>query len=630
MIPSASPSVPASRPLLAPPGLMALLSVPRSRYVLLQTLVGIGLSYELLFGDDVIVTSTVVHLIVAGLLLITMGIVLTPQRWLTEPWFMNGLVGANTLMAMAIVYVSGNARGEFYLAFFLLMLVASSVRTLGHMLKLSLVLCIGYAMLLAQGVVITGSLSVGQLMGLPLLLMMAIFYGLTLDELGEERRRSETLCHRLVELRLEEEALLLTRDRLMHEVKRLQAKLTSTRSTQLLPGQEHRRPVAPAQSLPAGPTEEPKSADEVPRLATWLCGLLREQVRVIGWEAGQLRGVLARSDAAHKCVDQMLLAGEKIAAFGSHLEVLGGAGPMQRQIHSLDRILEHLDPVIRNLLPADTQVILQVDPDTPLVAAEDGAIEQILLQLVLNARDAMKDGGYLTLKAGTAPTEALKSVAGNQAVPWAMLTVTDTGIGMTPQQRAHAFNPFQDGGSPGPAKNMGLATTVRAVKNLGGDVTFESRKGRGTQVTILLPQSNLSSDRTRRGQTCDRALLAQGAETVLVVLEEEWLRKCVVAALHRAQYHVLEAGSAVEAMMVAREQPGVIQLLVSDLIMAEMSGAELAERLLVQRKTMKVIFASGYPDDVMPRHRIASRCHLQKPLRVEDLLRRVRAVLDHV
>jgi signal transduction histidine kinase len=609
---------------------MALLSVPRSRYVLLQALVGIGLSYELLFGDDLIVTSTVAHLIVAGLLLITIGIVLTPTRWLAEPWFMNGLIGANTLMAMAIVYVSGNARGEFYLAFFLLMLVASSVRTLGHMLKLSLVLCLGYAMLLAQGVLITGSLSVGQLMGLPVLLMMAIFYGLTLDELAGERRRSETLCHRLAELRLEEEALLLTRDRLMHEVKRLRAKLAAPRSPQAQAAREARPTVSPIQHLPAASTEEPRTSDEVPHVAAWLSGSLREQVRIIGREAGQLRASLARGDEAHKYVDQMLLAGEKLAVFGTHLDLWAGASPMQRQLHSLDRILEHLDPVIRNSLPPATQAILQADPDTPLVAAEDGAIEQILLQLVLNARDAMREGGYLTIRAGAAPAEAAKRVAGDQTVPCAMLTITDTGIGMTPEQRARAFHPFHDGGSLGIGKRMGLAMAVRAVKSLGGDIAFESRKGRGTQVTILLPQPKPVTNQNRQGRTLDRALLAQGAETVLVVLEDEWQRKFVAAVLHRAQYQVLEAGSGVEALMIAREQPGGIQLLVSDLVMAEMSGAELAERLLAQRRTMKAIFVSGYPDEVMVRHRIAPRCHVQKPVRTDDLLRRMRAVLDHL
>jgi signal transduction histidine kinase/CheY-like chemotaxis protein len=510
------------------------------------------------------------------------------------------------------------------------MLVASSVRTLGHMLKLSLVLCLGYAMLLAQGVLITGGLSVGQLMGLPVLLMMAIFYGLTLDELAGERRRSETLCHRLAELRLEEEALLLTRDRLMHEVKRLRTKLAAPRSSQAQSAGEARPTVSPVQNLPVASTEAQRSADEVPHLATWLSGSLREQVRVIGREAGELRASLPRGDEAHKYVDQMLLAGERLAAFGTHLDLWGGAGPMQRQLHSLDRILEHLDPVIRNSLPAGTQVILQVDPDTPLVAAEDGAIEQILLQLVLNARNAMREGGYLTIRAGVAPTEAARRVAGDQTVPCAMLTITDTGIGMTPEQRARAFHPFRDGGSPGGGKRMGLAMTVRAVKSLGGDIAFESREGRGTQVTILLPQPKPVANQNRQGRTIDRALLAQGAETVLVVLEDEWQRKCVTAVLHRAQYQVLEAGSGVEALMVAREQHGGIQILVSDLVMAEMSGAELAERLLAQRRTMKAIFVSGYPDEVMVRHRIAPRCHVQKPVRTEDLLRRMRAVLDHL
>lgn len=629
MIPSSSLSVPESQALRTPSGLMALLAVPHSRYVLLQALVGIGLSYELLFGDDLIVTSTVAHLIVAGLLLLTIGIVLTPTRWLTESWFMNGLIGANTLMAMAIVYVSGNARGEFYLAFFLLMLLASSVRTLGQMLKLSLVLCLGYAMLLAQGVLITGSLSVGQLMGLPVLLMMAIYYGLTLDELAGERRRSETLCHRLAELRLEEEALLLTRDRLMHEVKRLRAKLAAPRPLQAQSAHEI-RPTAPAvPNLSAALTEEPSTPDEVTHVAAWLAGSLREQVRLIGREAGQLRASLARGDAAHKHVDQMLLVGEKLAALGAQLDSWGGVGFMQHQLHSLEGILAHLDPVIRNSLPPGTQVVLQVDLDAPLVATEDGAIEQILLQLVLNARDAMKEGGSLTIRAGAAPAETVRRVVGNQAVPCAMLTITDTGVGMTPEQRARAFHPFRDGGSLGGGRRMGLAIAVRKVKSQGGHIAFESRVGQGTQVTILLPQPKPVPDRNRQGRTFDQALLGQGTETVLVVLEDEWQRKCVAALLHRAQYQVLEAGSGVEALMVARGQSGGIQLLVSDLVMAEMSGAELAERLLVERRTMKAIFISGYPDEVMIRHRIAPRCHVQKPIRTEDLLRRMRVVLDH-
>ncbi|MEX5213319.1 MAG: ATP-binding protein [Nitrospiraceae bacterium] len=629
MNPSASLSISDSQSLPTPSGLMARLSVPRSRYVLLQALVGIGLSYELLFGDDVIVTSTVAHLIVAGLLLIIIGIVLTPSRWLAELWFTNGLVGANTLMAMAIVYVSGNAQGEFYLAFFLLMLVASSVRTLGHMLSLSLVLCFGYAMLLAQGILITGSLSVGQLMGLPVLLMMAIFYGLTLDELAGERQRSETLSHRLAELRFEEEALLLSRDRLMHEVKRLRAKLESTGSTPTPSAREGRPAGPPVRGLPTVSTKDPSTDHDVPHLAAWLSGSLREQVREIGREVGQLRASLARGDEAHKHVDQMLLAGEKLAALGTHLEYWRGTGPMPRQIHSLDRILEHLAPMIRSSLPVSTELLVQADPNTPLVAAEEGTIEQIVLQLVLNSRDAMRDGGCLTIRAGTASTEAARRVAPEQTASFAMLTVADTGIGMTPEQRNRAFNPFHEGGAPRTGRQMGLAMVVRAIKNLGGEVAFESRKGRGTEVTILLPESKPLGNQHRQERTFDPALLAQGTETVLVVMEDEWQRKCAAAALHRVQYQVLEAGSGVEALMVAREHSGGIQLLVSDLAMAEMSGAELAERLLAQRRTMKAIFVSGYPDEVMVRHRIAPRCHVQKPLRTEDLLRRVRAVLDH-
>lgn len=170
-------------------GLARLLNAPRYRYTLLQSLVGIMLSYQLLYGEWPIVSRTASEALVMGFMLMILAIVILPRAVLESAWLPSALITVNTVAVTGTIYLSGNARSELYFSYFLLVLIAASARTLGQMLGLSLIICMGYGTLLYEGVLETGVLSVGHLLGIPVLLVMAVFYGVTLENLTLEQTR---------------------------------------------------------------------------------------------------------------------------------------------------------------------------------------------------------------------------------------------------------------------------------------------------------------------------------------------------------------------------------------------------------------------------------------------------------
>lgn len=601
---------------------MLWLAKPRSRYACLQSLVAIVLSYELLFGNESVVSRWMAELGVGGLLVSILAILVMPKSALQSRWFINGLVGIDTLMSAAAVYLAGNAREDFYLSFFLLILIATSVRSLGHMLALSMVVCIGYGGLLAEGVVTTGELSVGQMMGVPVLLMMGVFYGLTLEELGSERRRGEGLSHRLAELRLEEEHLLLTRDRLLHETAQLKSALAAAKRGEAASQSTSEPRVVVDRTRNIPPVENERRV-HMERLAEQVATMLQDIARQTGRESGALRAKLKRDDPLIKHVEQVLLAGERTATVATQLQALLQHEPVKRELCSLNTVLGELELTIREMLPAGIILSLDLAPEGGFVEADPGMVEYIILHLVMNARDSMITGGHLAL--------ATRSIADEGAAPpaarRAQLIVRDTGCGMSGEAQARLLEPFYTTKSRGSAWGMGLSKVQTLVDRLGGTLSIASQSGRGTEITIAWPRLE-SSQRAKIVPSVEPTLCADGVERILVVEEDECLRKWTVAALRRARYQVLEAQSGVEAMLLAQQEGGNIRLVLCNLVMPEISGAELAERLFSQRSIVKAIFTSNYPEEAIKSHRISSRYYLQKPYRQDELLRKVRDVLD--
>ena len=201
-------------------------TISRPRYVVLQSLVGVMLAYQLLSGAELIAIHPMNVVIVGVLVAMVLCLWYVSIAMLQAAWFSGTLIGIDTILVTATIYLSGNARSDLYLSYFVLMLIAASVRRLSHMIGLSLLLCFGYGIILYQGVVQTGSLSPGHLLGVPVLLVMATFYGLALQTIGTERRQKTLLLGSIEELKETEQVLQASRDQLEARIKGLKSELS--------------------------------------------------------------------------------------------------------------------------------------------------------------------------------------------------------------------------------------------------------------------------------------------------------------------------------------------------------------------------------------------------------------------
>jgi CheY-like chemotaxis protein len=252
-------------------------------------------------------------------------------------------------------------------------------------------------------------------------------------------------------------------------------------------------------------------------------------------------------------------------------------------------------------------------------------IEQVLLNLALNARDAMPQGGCLTI--GVSPVESgfdMRPLSSDESHRSAVqIEVCDTGSGMTRDTQSRMFEPFFS--TKDTNVGLGLTSVYGIVKQHGGHVDVTSQPGQGTTVRIYLPALTGVVTAT---QPAEYSVAAKGQETILLVEPHEIERKLALSTLRRYRYKVLEASSPVEALMLSQQYTGAVHLTVSGLLMPEISGRELAKRLLKQHPTMKALFVTGYDDDAITSHRINRRFLLRRPYRQRGLVEKVRELID--
>jgi CheY-like chemotaxis protein len=259
------------------------------------------------------------------------------------------------------------------------------------------------------------------------------------------------------------------------------------------------------------------------------------------------------------------------------------------------------------------------------VKADPGQVEQVILNLVVNARDAMPQGGRLTVATehvtlddrGDAPSGA-----------YAALRVSDNGVGMSAEVRSRIFEPFFTTKEQGKGTGLGLSTVYGIVTQSGGFIDVESEVGRGTTFRVFLPVHRQESEQSVQGPAQEELL--RGAETVLVVEDNEAVRDLAEQYLTECGYRVLKAADGVEAVQIARQHRERIQLLLTDVVMPGLSGGRLVESLKAFLPEMKVIFMSGYMDDALARHGVSISAYpfLQKPFSITEISRKVREVLD--
>jgi PAS domain S-box-containing protein len=324
-------------------------------------------------------------------------------------------------------------------------------------------------------------------------------------------------------------------------------------------------------------------------------------------------------------------AGERAAALTRQLVAFSRKQVLQPVPLSLNQIATGVEKMLRRVLGEDIDLVQVLAPDLGLTLADPGQIEQVLMNLVVNARDAMPAGGKLTIETSNVEIDeeyAARHVAVDPG-SYVQLTVTDTGSGMDEQTRLRIFEPFFTTKEKGKGTGLGLSTVYGIVKQSGGDVWVYSEPGQGTTFKIYLPRELAATvPATRSPPTVSKR--PTGAETILVVEDEEALRNVARRTLETAGYTVLTAADGNEAVLTIAEHAGDIHLVVTDVVMPRMSGRVLAEELAKTRPTLRVLYMSGYTDDAIVRHGVldAGTHFLGKPFTAADLARAVREVLD--
>jgi signal transduction histidine kinase/CheY-like chemotaxis protein len=545
----------------------------RSQLILLQVLISVVLCYELLFSKSALISFEAQEILVLGLVLLIGGLMLLPVRLWEAHWLIGAVVISDTVLTTSIIYLSGNAASDLYLTYFLIILIAAFSPTLKQMFILSLILCAVYGVILYLSVGRTAPLMEGQLLRIPVLLILATFYGVTAERVRTDVGKRASLEEQL-------------------------------RQSQKL--------------------------EAIGRLAGGIAHDFNNILTAIMGYSALLQCGLDKGDPKQQEVEEIKKAVRRASSLIQQLLAFSRRQVLQLRVLDLNAVLKNIQQLLQRLIGEDTELIILPTPALGHVKADPGQIEQVLMNLALNARDAMPKGGKVTIE--TANVMVDEAFARRHLIPhpgpYIMLSVTDTGSGMDEETQAHIFEPFFTTKEQGKGTGLGLATVYGIVKQSGGSIFVYSKPGKGATCKIYLP-------RVDEAVTVMEAVNAtveppQGSETILLVEDEEPVRELVRKVLERNGYRILEARHGEEAITICARHKGEISLLVTDVVMPRMSGREVAERLLISHPKMKVLYLSGYTDDAVVRHGVlqSMTAFLQKPFTPDALAHKVREVLD--
>ncbi len=602
---------------LAANRLYQLLTDPGSRYLVLQGLVTIILSYELLFGVHSIISRGVSNTLVMGFWLAMVAIAVLPKAVLASAWFSSGLVAIDTVLVTSVIYLSGNARSDLYIAYFVLVLVAASVRRLSHVLGLSLLLSVGYAVVLYEGILQTGTMATGQLLGIPILLVMAVFYGVALENTAIAQEEKTSLLKDVEGLKRIEDELSNTKTQLEVRIKTLKEDLTRA-NAELREGRIARQGLERR-------LQEAQKMEAVGRVAARIAGEFGALFTGIGKQTGIMLSRFQTNDPLRSSADEIFKIGERAATLTAQLIALNLEDrPVCHRV-SVQGVLTDLHEMMKSLLPSGIELIIHTQKQVVYVEVDREGLETVIFHLVVNARDAMPNGGRLSIDVKTLEdaSQSNLSLPRGMKYPQVVIEITDTGTGMNLDTQTYMFEPFFS--TKETNIGLGLTAVYGIVKQNGGALDVNSRPGQGTTVRLVFL---IASPTGTREEIISTAMAAKGNETILLVEENEIERKLALSALQRHRYRVLEAASSVEALMLTQQYNGILHLTVSPLIMPEIGGRELARRLINQHPKMKALFVSGYDDETIQHHRINQRFVLQHPYRQSGLIEKVRETLD--
>jgi PAS domain S-box-containing protein len=345
-----------------------------------------------------------------------------------------------------------------------------------------------------------------------------------------------------------------------------------------------------------------------------------------------MRDDLPAEDPLRADLDEIHTAGERAASLTRQLLAFSRRQMLQPQVVDMNSVVQQLEKLLRRLISENVELVTALARDLLSVRVDPASIEQILVNLTVNARDAMPHGGRLTIETSNVDLDETFAIAHVPMKParYVMLAVGDTGEGMDADTQARVFEPFFTTKEQGKGSGLGLATVYGMVKQSGGYIWVYSEPGHGTVFKVYFPpaeQRARTNDQDNAGRRSGDAM--HGWETVLLVEDEDAVRALGREVLRRHGYVVLEARHGVDALRMAERHPDDIHLMITDLVMPHMGGRDLVERLAAVRPKMKVLFMSGYTDHaLMHRDLTPGTAFLQKPFTPEAFVRKVRSVLD--
>jgi len=338
---------------------------------------------------------------------------------------------------------------------------------------------------------------------------------------------------------------------------------------------------------------------------------------------------LKPSDPQRQSIQQIRQAGERAAALTRQLLAFSRQQVLEPRVLDINAVVRNTETMLRRLISEDFTLHMKLAADLGHVKADPGQIEQVVMNLVLNARDAMPSGGSITIESGNVDLDNGWSEKHAEILPgrYVMLAVSDTGAGMDKDTQARIFEPFFTTKEQGKGTGLGLSTVFGIARQSGGTVRVYSEPGHGSCFKVYLP---LIDDNLSPQPLPAENPLSTGDETILLVEDDEQVRAVTSLALQLAGYTVLEARRGQEAIRICEKHTAPIHLLISDVIMPDMGGRKVAESIQALRPGIRTLFVSGYTDDAMVRYgiEIAQVAFLQKPFTPDSLAQKVREVLD--
>ncbi len=332
-------------------------------------------------------------------------------------------------------------------------------------------------------------------------------------------------------------------------------------------------------------------------------------------------------DELKAAAQEVKQAAERAAVMTSHLLSFSRRQVRRVEVLDLNAVISGVERMVRRLIGEDIRLETKLDPTLGCVEADRGQIEQILVNLAANARDAMPKGGSLTIRTGSVDIDADHALSRLRHGRYVSLSVTDTGCGMDAETMSRVFEPFFTRRTSGQGTGLGLSIVYGIVSQSGGEVDLSSEVGRGTCVNVLLPAVAKTLPVARSAQ---EGAFARGTETILVVEDEDGVRKLIRHVLLRLGYTVLEASAPAMALALCEGHHGPIDLLLTDFLLPEMDGSELAARMRTALPSLRILYVSGYAKESFARRGadLAGSTFLSKPFTPALLAEKVREALS--